>query len=213
LNENYAAQTMPVNNEPDWGITETTSQRNMRGYRCSPDKVKGEGFFIAAVKKTEASDTMRPPKFKQHSDKKIWQQCAWLLTEGDYTLLPASDNSYTAINTQHEADYHQLKDFVFLRKVGVNIGQPSAKEWIPAHELALSIHRSVALPGIAVSREQALHFLKKEDFNPDLITKGWYLVSYEGLALGWIKALGNRVNNYLPKSWRIRMEIPDEDHI
>jgi NOL1/NOP2/fmu family ribosome biogenesis protein len=41
--------------------------------------------------------------------------------------------------------------------------------------------------------------------------KGWYMVTYNGLGLGWLKALGNRSNNYLPKNWRIRMEITDAD--
>jgi NOL1/NOP2/fmu family ribosome biogenesis protein len=42
---------------------------------------------------------------------------------------------------------------------------------------------------------------------PEGTAKGWYIIRYKGLGLGWIKALGNRVNNYLPKSWRIRMDI------
>jgi NOL1/NOP2/fmu family ribosome biogenesis protein len=63
---------------------------------------------------------------------------------------------------------------------------------------------------IQVSKEQALKFLKKEDMQLGETARGWMLVSYEGLALGWIKALGNRVNNYLPKHWRIRMELPPE---
>ena len=36
---------------------------------------------------------------------------------------------------------------------------------------------------------------------------GWMLASYQGLGLGWAKGLANRLNNYLPKEWRIRMDI------
>jgi NOL1/NOP2/fmu family ribosome biogenesis protein len=32
------------------------------------------------------------------------------------------------------------------------------------------------------------------------------MVTYEGLPLGWIKNIGNRINNYYPKDWRIRMK-------
>ena len=60
---------------------------------------------------------------------------------------------------------------------------------------------------MAVSREQALRYLKREDMGLPPVEKGWYIVRYQGLGLGWIKALGNRVNNYLPKQWRIRMDI------
>ncbi|WP_332911045.1 methyltransferase RsmF C-terminal domain-like protein [Algoriphagus boritolerans] len=34
---------------------------------------------------------------------------------------------------------------------------------------------------------------------------GWVLLTYQNLPLGWVKNLGNRVNNYFPKEWRIRM--------
>ena len=33
--------------------------------------------------------------------------------------------------------------------------------------------------------------------------RGWAIVQYEGMNLGWIKLLGNRTNNYYPREWRI----------
>ena len=58
------------------------------------------------------------------------------------------------------------------------------------------------------SREQALIFLKKETFDlPDSTPKGWTVAQYNGLPLGWIKVLPNRMNNYLPPERRIRMEV------
>jgi 16S rRNA C967 or C1407 C5-methylase (RsmB/RsmF family) len=40
--------------KPEWNIVETiTYETNAFGYRFYPDKVKGEGFFIAAFKKTK----------------------------------------------------------------------------------------------------------------------------------------------------------------
>ena len=38
----------------EWGIVETVSEKEKAfGYRFYPDKVKGEGFFIAAFKKQQ----------------------------------------------------------------------------------------------------------------------------------------------------------------
>jgi len=37
------------------------------------------------------------------------------------------------------------------------------------------------------------------------LPKGWILFTYQNLPLGWGKNLGNRLNNYYPKEWRIRM--------
>ena len=93
----------------------------------------------------------------------------------------------------------------------MRLGQPAGKDWLPAHDVALSIDAAASLPGINVTREQALHFLRREDPGIGTINKGWMVVRYNGLGLGWIKSLGNRINNYLPKHWRIRMEISDLD--
>ncbi len=50
-------------------------------------------------------------------------------------------------------------------------------------------------------------FLRKESLSPDYGEKGWVLVSYRGIPLGWMKNLGNRTNNYFPGERRIRMQI------
>jgi len=121
-----------------------------------------------------------------------------------------SKDEFIGIDRQHEPDFHLLNKLLYLRKTGVSLGNPANKEWVSAHDVALSIDRSKGIPSVAVTKEQALRFLKKEDMNLPLTEKGWMLITYEGLGLGWIKSLGNRLNNYLPKHWRIRMELPSE---
>ena len=51
------------------------------------------------------------------------------------------------------------------------------------------------------------HVVKKEDIPVPPKTAEWLLVTYRGQGLGWCKHLGNRLNNYYPKEWRIRMTI------
>jgi NOL1/NOP2/fmu family ribosome biogenesis protein len=57
--------------------------------------------------------------------------------------------------------------------------------------------------------ENALRFLHLENVNLEISdsAEGWQLMSYKDLGLGWIKKLSNRVNNYYPKEWRIRMSL------
>jgi NOL1/NOP2/fmu family ribosome biogenesis protein len=64
-----------------------------------------------------------------------------------------------------------------------------------------------SLPAVELDRETSLHFLKKENILLPDAPKGWLLARHKGLNLGWMKNLGNRVNNYLPKDWRIRMDL------
>ena len=190
-----------------WGIVTTESKEGMHGYRFFPDKVGGEGFFIAAVRKEEETRDVKYPRYKTAHDPKAQAQSAHLLHRDDMLLIPASKESYHAIHPGHEADWHLLQKQVYLRKTGLALGMPAAKEWIPAHDVALSIDRFRNIPILEVDRERALKYLKKEEFTALPETKGWQIVTYGGRGLGWIKGLGNRFNNYLPKHWRIRMDI------
>lgn len=208
LAASFGATGIDVGIPEEWGIVKTYSPSgNMCGYRFFPDKLKGEGFFIAAIRKAESEDTVRQPKYKTTHDKKAAQQAAFLLNDDNWLCIKNNEDSFSAINPLHEADLHILRTALYLRKSGLELGTPTAKDWIPAHEVALSVNKSLKLPFIELNREQALRFLKKEEITLSSSEKGWYQAGYNGLGLGWLKALGNRTNNYMPKNWRIRMDI------
>jgi NOL1/NOP2/fmu family ribosome biogenesis protein len=76
---------------------------------------------------------------------------------------------------------------------------------IPDHALALSHLISDSIPFVELDRETALEYLRKNEIPVMPSQKGWVLVRYEGLNLGWMKHLGNRINNYYPKEYRILM--------
>lgn len=78
---------------------------------------------------------------------------------------------------------------------------------IPEHELALSTIIKMSVPKVTVTKENALLYLKKESILADAGLKGWHIVNYEGVNLGWGKWMPNRMNNYMPKNWRIRMDV------
>jgi NOL1/NOP2/fmu family ribosome biogenesis protein len=48
-----------------------------------------------------------------------------------------------------------------------------------------------------------LQYLRRQEVKIDTQHRGWLLVKYQGVNLGWVKALGSRINNYYPKEWRI----------
>jgi NOL1/NOP2/fmu family ribosome biogenesis protein len=202
----YEVETLEVQLNEEWGVVQVKTAGGMYGYRFFPDKLKGEGFFIAALRKKETSPVVKPYRFKSLHDKKIQTQAGFLLKDADRTFIKTSDNGYSAIMPAHEPDWQLLQKVIYFRRVGVRIGSP-AREWIPEHDVALSIDACQSLPTIEVNREQALRYLKREEMGIESLPKGWLLVRYCGLGLGWIKSLGTRSNNYLPKHWRIRMEL------
>ena len=211
INDELGAAALTVPLKKDWNIVESISPKNhFPCYRFFPDKVRGEGFFIAAIRKNRSAPSLKAPKARLAPQEKVGQLSKTILEDKDWSFIETGEG-WQAFLKDHETDYLQLKTFLYLRKTGVTIGNFTPKEWIPHHELAMSIDKHSALQTVDVNRETALRFLKKEDTGNMELPKGWYLVTYQGLSLGWIKSIGSRNNNYLPKNWRIRMELPPED--
>jgi len=212
LANEFDVETMQLNVPTEWGIVHVvTEKEKINGYRFFPDRVKGEGFFIAALRKREVTSAIRYPKYRTVKDEQIKNKAGYLLTENAIRYVQSGAENYSAIHELHEADLHLVREHLYLRKTGLSLGVPMAKEWVPSHEAAMSVDLAHTVQRVAVDKEQALKFLKKEEMHLPPMEKGWNIVTYEGLGLGWIKNLGNRVNNYLPKHWRIRMEITDAD--
>ncbi len=206
--DNYNITSIESELKEDWGIVEVKSKKNeVTGYRFFPDKIEGEGFFIAAIQKNESDNQQKIHRYKTAHNKKAFEQSSYLLNIDNYLVIATDIENFSAIHNQHEIDWHILKNKLYLRKTGLRLGNSTIKDWIPAHDVALSNDMNTNLPSINVTKEQALRFLKKEDILTNESGKGWFVVKYNNLGLGWIKNLGNRTNNYLPKNWRIRMEL------
>lgn len=206
-----SCESISIPLQKEWNITTTYSpNKKIEGYRFFPNKLQGEGFFISAIRKKEVSAITKYPKTKLASADKLASQATTLLKENDWFFIEGKED-IIAINRNHAADYYLLTQHLYFRKAGLRLGTPKNNDWIPHHDLALSIHKNKHIKTIEVSKENALRFLKKEELQDISLDKGWYLVNYDGLSLGWIKSLGNRINNYLPKNWRIRMELPTEN--
>jgi 16S rRNA C967 or C1407 C5-methylase (RsmB/RsmF family)/NOL1/NOP2/fmu family ribosome biogenesis protein len=212
LGDEYAVETKSTELLAEWGIVPVQSTRHkLQGYRFFPDKVAGEGFFIVVMQKKEYGAGFFYPRYKGAHSKKAEALSAHLLAKQPFVMIENDRKEYTAIRPYHEPDLHLLHEGLYLRKTGILLGEMMRNEWLPAHDVALSIDRSMSLPTVELNRDAALRFLKKEEVAWPKLAKGWYIVTFEGKGLGWIKALTGRANNYLPKHWRIRMELPDED--
>lgn len=215
LTEEFAFEPVRVPLDPAWNIVESeveTSDGTFFGYRFFPHKVQGEGFFITILKRPESASTLEPGKIKDfrhavlksvnmNEDQALETELDF---EGDgkyYTL----NDSYFRINRDFFRHFEKLSLHLSLRYFGVELGKKQKKEWIPSHEWALSLLPKDQFQRQELSKEQALDFLRKNDFEINGLLNGWVLMTYEGLPLGWVKNLGNRINNYYPKEWRIRI--------
>ena len=195
----------------EWGIIETDSPaHHAPGYRFYPDKVKGEGFFIAAFKKREVEpvdikkQTFNKTNHKpQLLSKTELENMRSYFNNMDALSLIKWKEEILAIPTFMLDDVFLLQSVLYLKKAGVKIGSMIRNELIPDHEFALSLLVADAIPAVTVDKETALQYLRRQDINIDTSLKGWALIKFQQTALGWVKILPNRINNYYPKGWRI----------
>lgn len=201
---NFSVESIAININPLWGIVTTESKiHKAYGYRFFPDKLKGEGFFIAAFKLIQKK-SLNKLKSKQIQKLTISEHTSvkHIVPELKNHFLFKHNNEIKCIGNTFINDVEVLSSYLFLRKVGTIIGELKGKDFVPHHELALSNLRLSNIATIELEKEDALKYLSKKEFNVSF-TKGLALVSFLGLGLGWIKILQNRINNYYPNEWRI----------
>jgi 16S rRNA C967 or C1407 C5-methylase (RsmB/RsmF family)/NOL1/NOP2/fmu family ribosome biogenesis protein len=187
----------------DWGIIETVSSKGNYGYRFYPYKVKGEGFFIAVLRKNEGDEReQRVSLLPAISKNELAVANEWINTPEDLFFFKQADN-IIALPAEWKFDLAVLQKKLYLRKAGITIGSLKGKDMVPDHELALSLLTNNEIKAVSVSKEQALQYLKRKDLVIEDTLKGWALVNYCGINLGWMKVLHNRINNYYPVNWRI----------
>lgn len=184
-------------------IIEVQSDKmNAYGYRFYPDKVLGEGFFIAVFRKKNETEVKRK-NFKLTSLAKAEQSIVqpWI-NEAEIFMFKQGEN-ILAIADKWSEDTALLQKHLYLRKAGVTIGSIKGKDLVPHHELALSLWLNKNIFSIQLDLNQALEYLKKRDIKLQANVKGWAIVNYKSANLGWMKILSNRINNYYPTEWRI----------
>ena len=208
LSEQFKVESLKLEVDDAWGIVETRSPANNAfGYRFYPDKVKGEGFFIAAFKKPIITDGGSKEWYSRKKKKKLSAKeidvVKPFLKDPDNFFFIKQKDEVIAMPLYLENDLANIQSALYIKKAGVKLGTIIRNELIPDHELAVSTIINTNLPSIEVELEVALQYLRKQEIHLENGYKGWALLTYQQLPLGWVKCLPNRVNNYYPKEWRI----------
>jgi 16S rRNA C967 or C1407 C5-methylase (RsmB/RsmF family)/NOL1/NOP2/fmu family ribosome biogenesis protein len=192
-----------------WICRELNSERLEEAHRFMPHRTKGEGFFIAAVQKTEenGSNEKRGRSEKNRTKIQIPAEIKNGLTGWDDFQVFSENNLLWILPSIHSEDYLFLKNHLKIISAGTLLGERKGKDFIPAHALAMSNSLdSSAFPKWELDKETALKYLRKEALqtSPGNLSKGYVLVTYLNHSLGFIKNIGVRANNLYPQEWRIR---------
>lgn len=208
LTETFDLEPISLQIPAEWGI-----EPQSLGYQFYPHKLQGEGFFIAVFRKKIAPALKHslPTAYKSIkplNKASISSAEKWLSPNASARFFLSPSEEVLALPATLEKWYLLLDKFLKTKWFGTPIGIFKGKDFVPSHALALSNWGAPEVPTLALTREQALLFLKKETFDPpEQAPLGWTLATFEGHNLGWVKVLPNRLNNYLPQERRIRMSI------
>jgi len=214
LVDEFAFEPVRVSYKKLWGIKESeieTAEGSFYGYRFYPHKVPGEGFFFSVLKRPQDSFSLHPKRSKDFKHPFLKEIRNTQSEKMDVDLSFDGKGKFYSLNDSYfRVQRHFVPEFeVILRSLnvhyfGTEIGKRKGDEWIPSPEWALSTLPKKNFSRLEISRNQALDFLGKKEMKLPEISLGWHLISYRGNSPGWVKNLGNRINNYYPKDWRIR---------
>lgn len=217
LQDTFGAEVLPVPVQPEWGITSSlASDCAFPVYRFMPHKTRGEGLFMAVLRKPE--DEIDIPSRKKKNRKKtkelpVPKECKpWIEQSQEYVFFWHNDR-VMALKRQWQEMWELLSEQLHVLQGGIPIAVTKGRDLIPEHALALSLARSYgSFPQAELTYAQALAYLRKEAVVLEpVVPKGFVCVTYRNVPLGWVKNLGNRANNLYPEQWRIRSGYQPED--
>lgn len=194
-----------------------------------PGRDKGEGFFIAALRKRE-KDPLRPTDHLQLTDPlrptatSPFMGRDFIGDKAEGTEREQKNDVARKIKRNLKILFSNIEEEEAERKYGRkveqkhgreterkhgksisrNSGKEDDKQQDVPHALALSTtYQRGTYPEYELTYDEALAYLRREALRIEA-PRGIVLVTFKGVPLGFVKSVGNRANNLYPQEWRIR---------
>ena len=199
--------TERIETEDKWGIVRS----DIGPFQCFhfyPHSARGEGFFAAVACKAEGVTKRRTPKgrrkvFTTLQSKDLAEVSRWVDDAKAMSFRCVGDIVY-GYNRAVMEDVTQLSESLSVVYSGVAMGQIFKGTLKPEHSLALFVGRNRdVVTEVELSLEDAQNYLRRQDIDAKQFSEGVNVVTYKGVAIGFIKRIGARCNNMYPKDLRI----------
>ncbi len=207
LQQNHAVEFLRMRLDPAWGVVEVNNA--IKGYRFYPHRVKGEGFFISAIRKKESTTGIHKIKKTVTTPSKKVQETltSWISRAETFDFFQHQEYVFIFPKAKNEI-LELVKQNLRLGQAGTTLASLKHDKVVPEHASAMSIHiNKENFDTAELSFDEAIQYLRRETFSWTDKERGFQLVTFEGVPLGWINSLGNRFNNLYPIDWRIRTNL------
>ena len=209
LIKHLGVEVLPVDVEDDWNISGAVDE-SFPAYRFYPHRTKGEGFFLALLRKTTGNlhTIQYKAKNKQTETTVASQIKDWLIDADDF-YFNVRQNMIQAIPVSYQDAWQLLSTYLRILYIGVLLGESKGKNIVPLPTLALNTcFRREAFLSIELTLEESIRYLQKETLVlPSTFPNDYIVVTYKNTPLGFVKNIGSRANNLFPQEWRIRKMV------
>jgi 16S rRNA C967 or C1407 C5-methylase (RsmB/RsmF family)/NOL1/NOP2/fmu family ribosome biogenesis protein len=207
----HAIEFLKIDLQPEWNVS-VVEEGNVIGYRFMPHRTHGEGFFMSVMRKKYGGPNAGSLKNKrrlEYANKSASERLKPWLSEADALSYHQHNDLIFALRSEHLSTIEFLLGHLRFVYAGVNLARMKHDKLIPDHGLALSRlldHRSLQHADLGL--DESRKFLKKDPILLPGLEKGFTLIRYEGIGIGWANNLQQRVNNLYPQELMIRMALP-----
>lgn len=209
ITDRYGAQPVDIPCDPAWGIAPGIDT-DAPCYRFIPGATRGEGLFMAVLRKPDDADdnevrhATRPRRDKDNRRPKT------------SASMPDEVRRWVDARTFDVSPQGVVSGVMptafpdFYLQPTLEIGTIKGRDIIPSQALALSTALNKdAFRCVDMPLSQAIAYLRCEAPElPEGTPTGIVLLTYRGLPLGFAKNIGRRANNLYPRRWRILSEPP-----
>ncbi len=178
-------------------------------YKAFPHQVKGEGFSFFVLQKKEQIDPVMPKSKRKKDQRKRMPVTDYLVAPKEEGLVVDDVLYYTL----HLPLRDLISERLNLVRSGLRIGEFKKNKLVPDHELALFQDYKEQYPVIDLDYEEAIRFLKKEPFDLTASERGFNMLRYRQVNMGFVNHLGNRFNSLLPGGYRIHSQKCDSAEV
>lgn len=197
--------------------------------RLWPHLEKGEGHFVALLRKKAAAETAQPrskrssnrgknvPKANSSVRDAYQQFQAWAAAElpGFNSLgVPVlfGESLYLLPELFGQTLHTGLLEGLKVPRAGLHVAHLKKNRIEPAHALAMALQPGQAARSYDIEADSPAIYawLRGESLPVPPELHGWTLVTVDGLPVGWGKASSGQLKNHLPKGLRILKAHIDE---
>ena len=227
LMDEHGLENIPLDPPAEWNVAPSVDPA-VSAMRFLPHKTAGEGLFVALLRKPEGAEealpSLRPAKEAAGKDfrkkgkntreperkgamvKDVREGVKWL-SDSRLKLSVDEKGNVSAMDTE-TADMGACLRRAGARvlSAGVEVATVKGRDLVPSAPLALSTALARdAFPSAELGLDDALDYLRHEAVRmPDDTPRGFVIITFGGVPLGFVKNIGNRANNLYPAEWRIR---------